>query len=172
MRYAEARNFVRSGDLIAVRSRRTVFDAATRFVTGKPFTHTAVAVWGGFRGVPRLLVAESNGAGGSLSPLSNYADVDFDVFECPVEEAAVERALWKLLGTKIHYDVPDLARIAANRLLGIPLPDRDDSRLICSALSATIYLRAGWRPDGLPSIPAPDDMVRAVGCPPKLRVRA
>lgn len=170
MNYAEARAHIRTGDLIAVRSTHGGFVALTRAVTRSPYTHTAVAVWGGFQGVERLLVAETNGAGCSLSPLSHYEGTDFDVFKCPVLRADAERALWDLLGVRIDYDVVDLARIAANRLLRVPLPARDDGGLICSALSATIYLHAGWQPQGLPSIPAPDDVVRAVGRP-RLEVR-
>lgn len=171
MRYAEARSLVCTGDLIAIRTRRKLFDLLTSAVTQSPYTHTAVAVWGGFNGVERLLVVESNAAGASLSPLSKYDADDFDVFECPVIAAASERAVWELLGEKIHYDVADLARIAANRLLGMPLPRRDDGRKVCSAHSAAIYLRAGWQPEALPSIPAPDDVVAAIGAYPKLYVR-
>lgn len=171
MRYAEARNLVRTGDLIAIRTRRKLFDVVTSAVTQSPYTHTAVAVWGGFNGTERLLVVESNAAGASLSPLSKYDTDDFDVFECPVLAGGAERAVWELLGEKIHYDVGDLARIAANRILGVPLPSHDDARKVCSALSAAIYLRSGWQPEALPSIPAPDDVVAAIGAYPKLYVR-
>lgn len=171
MRYAEARRMITDGDLVAIRSRGTAFDIVASAVQQSPYTHTAVAVWVHFAATARLLVAESNAAGASLAPLSQYADTDFDVFECPTPRVATGGALFKLIGEPIHYDLGDLARIAANRLLGVPLPARDDANKICSALSASIYLRAGWRPDGLPSIPAPDDVVRALGCHPKARVR-
>lgn len=163
MNYADARRFITTGDLIAVRSRRGLLANATRLVTRSPYTHTAVAVWGGFPDEGRLLVAQMNGAGCSLSPLSHYAETDFDVFVCPVCPTDAERALWQLLGLPIDYDFGDLARIAAHRLLGVPMPPADDGRMICSSLSATIYLHAGWKPVSLPSIPAPDDVVREVG---------
>jgi hypothetical protein len=159
------------GDLVAIRSRGTAFDVIASAVQQSPYTHTAVAVWVDFAGTARLLVAESNASGASLAPLSQYADADFDVFECPTDRVEAGRALFDLVGEPIHYDLGDLARIAAHRLLGVPLPARDDANKICSALSGAIYLRAGWRPDGLPSIPAPDDLVRALGCHPKVRVR-
>lgn len=171
MNYAEAREQIQEGDLVAVRARRGLLPVATRLVTRSPYTHTAVAVWGGFDGVKRLLVAESNAGGCSLSPLSHYQGVDFDVFPCPIPRADAERALWDLLGVRIPYGFADLARIAAHRLLGVPLPPADPDEMVCSALSATIYLNGGWLPAGLPSIPAPDDVVRAIGCGPCLEVR-
>lgn len=171
MRYAEARPLIRTGDLIAVRATHGGLPAVTRWVTRSPYTHTAVALWGGFRGVERLLVAQTNGAGCGLAPLSHFARTDFDVFDCPVDRGAAEQAVWALLGTRIRYDLADLARIAAHRLLGWPLPPADDGRLICSALSASIYLHAGWAPARLPSIPAPDDVVAALGAAPRIEVR-
>ena len=162
MNYADAREAIRTGDLIAIRKRGGFLPTLTRWITKSPYTHTAVAVWGGFNGIERLLVVESNSAGASLAPLSNYSDTDFDVFICPVGRAEAEAAIWELLGTKIHYDVTDLVRIAEHRLIGIPLPEQDDDALICSALSAAIYQRAGWQPWGLPSVPAPDDVVAAM----------
>lgn len=171
MTYAAAREHIDSGDLIAVRSRRGALAAGTRAVCKSPYTHTAVALWMGSFDVQRLLVAQANSAGASFAPLSHYEDTDFDVFACPVSRREAINAVWQLCGRKIRYDLGDLGRIALNRLLGIPLPKRDDGSLICSALSASIYLHAGWQPANLPSIPAPDDVVRSIGIPPKFEVR-
>lgn len=167
MRYAAARDRIRTGDLVALRSTHGGLPALTRWVTRSPYTHTAVAVWMG----PRLLIAEAGAAGNVLAPLSHYEGTDFDVFACPVQVSEFQSALWDVLGARIRYDVADLLRIAAHRLLGVPLPERDEEGLICSALSATIYLHAGWTPADLPSIPAPDDVVYALGTPPRLAVR-
>ena len=71
----------------------------------------------------------------------------------------------------IAYDFCDLLRIAAHRLIGWPLPAKDDVLKVCSALSATLWVQAGWEPWFLPSIPAPDDVVYALGVPPRLQVR-
>ena len=162
---------MRCGDLIAIRKRVGFLPLLTRLITRSPYTHTAIAVWVESSGIKRLLLAESNAGGSSLSPLSEYANVDFDVFRCPISRDSVHRAAWRLLGVKIHYDVMDLVRIAANRLFGFSLPDRDDGDLVCSAFSAAIYHSAGWRPESLPSIPAPDDVVAALDAQPMLRVR-
>lgn len=171
MRYADAREQIRTGDLIAVRATSGLFPNLTRLVTRSPYTHTAVALRGGFDGVDRLLIAQENGAGCSIAPLSQFDEVAFDVFDSPVPRSAAEEAIWLLLGEHIGYGFTDIARIAANRLLGMPLPPADDNRLICSALSASIYLHAQWSPQGLPSIPAPCDLVASLRQAPKLEVR-
>lgn len=171
MRYANVRDHILTGDLIAIRKRTGFLPVLTRWITGAPYTHTAVAVWVGSSGVDRLLVVESNAAGASLSPLSNYRGMDFDVFRCPIDRYKTHASMWRLLGNKIHYDIKDLVRIGLNRLFGVPLPEHDDDNLICSALSVTIYRKAGWRPAYLPSIPAPDDVVAAIGEKPLFEVR-
>jgi len=187
LRYNQARSLIATGDLIAFRQRRGLLHWLIRNVTRSPYTHTAIAVWAGTEGNPqhhslfvrhysgrRLLVAEAKASGAMLTPLSQYATVDFDVLACPREaKVNVEPILWRTIGNPITYDVLDLLRIAAHRLLGWPLPVRDDARRICSALSAEIWHRAGWQAKSpLPSIPAPDDIVAAHGGNPFLCVRA
>lgn len=174
MDYAEARRRIRSGDLIALRQRGGLFAALTRWITRSPYTHTAVAVWSGNAGRHRLLVAEAKGSGCFFTPLSQYAEVDFDVFIPPfsvLSTRQIEDIAWSVLGEPHGYDLVDLLWIAANRLFGWPLPAVDDDLLICSALSAHLWLEAGWRPVFLPAIPAPDDVVAAVGTPPTWKVR-
>lgn len=167
MNYAEARGLIDTGDLVAVRSHRGGLSAITRLVTRSPYTHTAVAIWLG----ERLLLCEMNGGGACLVPASKYADTDFDVFRCPVDIFDATEAMFALLGQDIGYDVGDLLRIAQHELLGRPLPPADDGRLICSALSASIYLLAGLSRLGLPSIPAPRDVVAWLLAAPTLEVR-
>jgi hypothetical protein len=150
MDYAEARPQIKTGDLIAV--KETGFEAfVIRTVTGSPYTHTATAIWAG----NRLLIAETNPGGCRLAPLSQYAIDDFDVFNCPTDRNACERAIWNELGSLIEYNYLDCLRIFGYKVFGIPLPKVDGPDLICSALSATIYKKAGWAPSGLPSIPWP-----------------
>lgn len=170
--YDLARESIEDGDLIAIRSRRGLLAHLTRWITRSPYTHTAVAIWVGPAGARRLLVGQINGGGNALVPLSQYAHYDFDVFDCPVDRVAASAAVWIKLGERLRYDVGDLLRVAANRLLGVPLPARDRDGMICSAMSGSIYLISGWHRPDLPSIPAPDDLVRAVGGVPRLRVRA
>lgn len=172
MKYAFVRDRIHTGDLIAFRKRKGIFPMLTRWITRSPYTHTGVAVWVIGGNLPRLLVAEANAAGSSLSPLSDYIDIDFDVYRCPVNREDVHVSMWRLLGRKVHYGIFDLLRIAANRAVGWPLPKKDDNDMICSAFSAAIYRRAGWRPWSLPSIPAPDDIVSAMRAAPIYEVRS
>lgn len=165
--YPDIRPHIADGDLVAVRSRHGVFPNLTRLVTGSPYTHAAIALWleGG------LWIAEMRRDGNVLVPLSQRADEDFDVFDCPPE---VDRSWLRVdvlhtLRGKIDYDVRDLARIAAHRLLGVRPPAQDDGALICSAYSARAYLMRGWQPrHALPSIASPGDVVRALGMVPKV----
>jgi len=187
LRYHQARSLIATGDLIAFRGRGHLLQWLIRTITRSPYTHTAIAVWAGCDGMPRhdslfvrhhsgrrLLVAEAKASGVMLTPLSQYAGSDFDVLPCPREaKVRVEPMLWRIIGHPIPYDVLDLLRIAAHRLVGRPLPAKENTRRVCSALSAEIWLRAGWKPKiSLPSIPAPDDVVAACVADPILKVRA
>lgn len=165
--YSEIRPHVADGDLVAVRSRHGVFPNLTRLITRSPYTHTAIALWleGG------LWIAEMRSGGNVLVPLSQRANEDFDVFDCPVDRANVRGWLLQRLRSKTDYDVLDLARIAAWRLFGVPLPEQDDDQLVCSAFAAMAWLYGGWQPKGLPSIAAPGDVVDALGVPPKITYR-
>lgn len=161
--YPEIRPHVADGDLVAVRSRHGLFPNLTRLITASPYTHTAIALWleGG------LWIAEMRSGGNVLVPLSQRANEDFDVFDCPVDRRNLRGWVLGMLRTKIDYDVRDLARIAAWRLFGVPLPEQDDDQLVCSAFAALVYLSCGWQPKGLSSIAAPADVVGALGAEPK-----
>lgn len=151
MKYADIRNSIKTGDLIGVKRTTGLFPIATRLVTNSPYTHTGIAIWAG----NRLLLAQTNAGGCNLAPLSQEAIYDFDVFDCPVDRNKCESAIWTELGTRIAYGFLDCVRIFGYKVFGIPLPVKDGSDLICSALSATIYKLCGWKPVGLPSIPWP-----------------
>lgn len=171
MTYDELRGQIQTGDLVAVRRRTGALAVATRIVTESPYTHTGVALWVGLEGDRRLLLAQINGGGANLVPLSQMAVYAFDVFLCPVEDRReVERQIWATLGVKIGYSVPDLVRIAAHIKLGVPLPKQGED-FICSALSARLYALAGWKPRNLPSIPWPGAIVDALEAPPVLEYR-
>lgn len=167
MKYADIREQIRDGDLIAIRSKHGGLPALTRYFTRSPYTHTAVAIWldGG------LWVAEMNAGGNVLVPLSRYQDSDFDVFLCPDSPEAVRILTLEFLRDQIDYDFIDLLRIAAYNVLRLKLPT-DTGGLVCSAGSARIYVLAGWKPVGMPSIPAPSDLVAALNADPLFEVRA
>jgi hypothetical protein len=151
LNYNDVRNSIRTGDLIAVKKTSGFLPIATRIVTQSPYTHTGLAIWSG----GRLLLAQTNAGGCNVVPLSQEAEYDFDVFECPVDRDKCESVIWAELGTRIPYGFLDLARIFGYKVFGIPLPKADGADLVCSALSATIYKKCGWTPEGLPSIPWP-----------------
>lgn len=164
--YAEARSQIKTGDLIAVRSTHGGFAALVRWFTKSPYTHTAVALWV----CDRLLMVETRILAG-IVPMSQLGDKDFDVIRCPVADPEyVFIEAFNILGMPVDYDVIDLLRIAARLRLGWKGREVDDQRKVCSALSAAIYRLAGWRPVGLPGIPAPCEVVAAAG-PVSIEVR-
>lgn len=164
MNYEQARPLVQDGDLVAVRSARGGLSALTRWVTRSPYTHTAMAIWI----ADGLWVAEMGLGGNHLVPLSHYKDRRFDVFDCPVERETVRRWTLTVMREPIEYDLLDLLHIAVHHLLGTPLPNARGC--VCSAFNAATYLWAGWTPAGLPAIPAPSDVVAALGGVPKIIV--
>lgn len=167
MNYDDARALIKTNDMIAVRRRTGFLAIATRIVTRSPYTHTGIAFW--TQG--RLMIAQSNAGGCNIVPLSQEAIYDFDVFDCPPAAVDVETWVWSTLGARIGYGYLDLVRIAAFILFKIPLPVHDGDDLVCSALSALIYQKAGWLPVGLPSIPWPAAVVTAFVNPARIEVR-
>lgn len=170
MRYDDARPMIQTGDLIAVRRRSGPLAIATRLVTDSPYTHTGVALWVGPPGDRRLLMAHINGGGAGLVPVSQEVEFGFDVYPCPVDRAEVERAIWATIGVRISYSVGDLVYILLYLKLGVPLPQQGDD-YICSALSAYLYLLAGWKPSNLPAIPWPGATVASLEVGPLVKVR-
>jgi hypothetical protein len=170
MRYDDARPHIATGDLIAVRRRSGWLAKATRLITESDYTHTGVALWVGPPGDRRLLMAHINGGGASLVPVSQESGFGFDVYASPVPADAIERAIWSTIGVRIAYSIADLFRIAAHIKLGTRLPQQG-TEYICSALSAHLYLLAGWLPVNMPSIPWPGAIVAALATPPRLEVR-
>lgn len=166
MKYSEIRDGIKTGDLIAVKKRSGFLAVATRLVTKSPYTHTGIAVWVG----DRLLLAQTNAGGCNIVPLSQEEVYEFDVFDCPVNRDEVEKIVWDMLGKRIPYGYVDLARIFGLFVLGIPLPKDDGPDMVCSALSAMMYKKAGWAPKELPSIPWPGAVVEALNSPAKYEI--
>lgn len=165
MSYAEIRGKIGDGDLVAVRSARSLLGKATLLAAG-PYTHTAIALWleGG------LWVTEMDGVQNVLVPLSQYADASFDVFICQVDRARVRQVILEELRGKVGYSWADVARLVAYFTLGVPLPASEPGMQICSSQSAWIWATAGWPGAAkLPSIPWPSALVRALEAAPALR---
>ncbi|MES1977521.1 MAG: hypothetical protein V4451_05760 [Pseudomonadota bacterium] len=163
--YVTARSQIRTGDLIAVRSHAGGFPGLVRWCTESPYTHTAIALWV----CDRLMMIETRFTA-CIVPLSQLGNAEFDVVRCPVADPEyVLIEAFNILGVPVNYDFMDLLRIAARLKLGWQTGD-DDGRKVCSALSAAVYRLAGWRPEGLPGIPAPCEVVAAAG-PVAIEVR-
>lgn len=166
LNYEDARSHIRTGDLLGVRSTHGGFAALVRMGTKSPYTHTAVAIWV----CDRLMMVETRGLAG-IVPATQLGSKDFDVIRCPVADPEyVFIEAFNILGQPVGYDFIDLLRIAARLWFGWKEPEADDKKLVCSALSAAIYRLAGWRPAGLPAIPAPCEVVAAAG-PVAIEVR-
>lgn len=163
MKYADLRPQVLDGDLIAVRNPVSLLGKMTVLVTRSPYTHTAVALWldGG------LWIAEMDGVGDVLVPLSQYADAPFDVYRCPVDRALVRKAVLSQLRGKIGYGWAECLYIGLHKLFRVSIPPTGGAVEICSTLSAAAYRAAGWLA-ALPQIAAPCDVVRAIGGAPAL----
>lgn len=154
------------GDLIAVRSNRGGLPKLTRFFTGSPYSHTAVVIY-----LDDMPWAAEMGAGGnSLVPLSRHASMPFDVFAFPGHRGLIRRNTLESLKGHIDYGAFDLLRIAAYNLLHFKLPRTDRGGMVCSAYSAWLWKGAGMRFPGMPSIPSPADLVKAVGGKPSYRM--
>lgn len=151
------------GDLIAIRPTHGGWVQLVQWATRSAYSHCAIALWL----EDGLWAAEMDGAKNVLVPLSQYAQTPFDVFPCPVDRALVRDDILVTLRGHISYDWTDIARLALNRILRVPLPAVDDSKMICSSWAAWTWLRSGWKPAGrLPSIATPAEVVAALGAEP------
>ncbi len=165
MNYAELRERVLDGDLIAFRSYRSLLGKVVRRLCG-PYTHTGVAVWLEEGRAAGLFITEMDGAKNVLVPLSQYAGVAFDVYRCPVDRVRVREILFEELRVRVGYSWGDIWHLGRHFLLGTPLPPAEKGRAICSSQSAWIYLRGDWTPRvPLPSIPWPTALVRSIDAP-------
>lgn len=160
MSYETLRSLVRDGDLVAIRPTHGGWVRLVQWATRSPYSHCAIALWL----ADGLWAAEMDGAKNVLVPLSQYAQTPFDVYPCPVERDKVRDDILVTLRGHITYDWSDIGRLALNRLFGVPLPEVDNSKLVCSSWAALTWLRNGWKPAGrLPSIATPAEVVMALG---------
>lgn len=164
MNYAQARDQIQTGDLIAVRGRHGIISAATRFFTRDPHTHTGIAVWIG----SRLFMAELNSGRNHLTALSQLAD--FDVYAPPpgLERGAIERAVFDWLAKPISYGFAAFVLIGLVNSLRLHLFIHWRRIIVCSGGSVQIFEMAGWYEHS--RMVSPGELTREVG-PLKLEVR-
>jgi hypothetical protein len=143
MYYDNARSKIATGDLIAVKGKTGFMTPFTRFFTRSPYTHVGTAFW--MRNV--LWIAEINSGANHATPLSQYADRDFDVYTPPpdVELSLVEMAILIALRGKIPYGWLSLPFIAFLAFFKINSFLHARRILSCAGFSVFIYELAGMR---------------------------
>lgn len=167
MLYADAREQIRDGDLIAIRGNTTKpMNRLIAWATGSPYTHTGTALWLG----NRLWISEMKASGNHLVLLSTYSMVPFDVFPCPVERDAFLRAALDNAETHRGYDFNDLLALLWRFKLRLEVPEDEDADVVCSGLSWLEYCMAG-APWPKRTRVAPAELVSAIGEAPLLAFR-
>jgi hypothetical protein len=165
MNLKQAKPCIGDGDLVALKRTDKWFWRLVRWVTGSPYTHTAIAI----RIATGMCVVEMHWSGPRIVPLVSYRH-PFDVFKCPVSRETVRRSAFAFSSREISYDWIDLIRIGLFNLFHLR-PKRDTGGLVCSSFNARIYQHAGWElPRDLPRIPSPGAMVRALNTKPHVEV--
>ncbi len=139
--YEEARPLIKDGDVISVRETHGFLAPFTRFFTRSPHTHSGIAVW-----IDQgLWMAELNGGKNHLIPMSQLAETDFDVSDCPVPNRfAVRDAIFNSLRVKIPYSLVALVAIGLLSFFGIKKFVHWREMLVCSGDIVAILEAAGW----------------------------
>lgn len=141
MDYAQARNLIEDGDLIAVRGTHGALAAATRSATDSPVTHTGIAFWQ----ADGLWMGELNGGGNHGVPLSQLEGTDFDVYYPPVPSRKKVRAsLLAALRDKQPYGFLALPVIGLLNWLRIKVFIHWRQILVCSGWCVKVYEGAEW----------------------------
>lgn len=133
--YAQARDLIRTGDLIGVRDVHGILGRATCLFTRAPYTHTGVAVWLG----DHLFMADLNSGRNHLTPLSQLTD--FDVCSPPegLDRAAIEQAIIEWLSKPISYGYAAFPVIGIKCALRIKAFIHWRSIIVCSGGSVQIF---------------------------------
>ena len=140
MTYAQARTKICDGDTIAVITPRNWIGKITQFFTHRKYTHTGIAIWvdGG------LYLAELNGGGNHLTPLSHWEGLDFDVCEMPIGLIGVREATFEMLREPIDYSYSGFLAAGARAFFRIKQAIHWRTRLICVGFCVAVYEKAGW----------------------------
>lgn len=134
--YEEARELIKTGDMIAVRDAQSWLGRLTQLVTRRPHTHTGVAYW--LR--DRLYMASLNSGRNHLSAVSQLGD--FDVCNPPVGLArdAILESMDKWLDRRIEYGFAAFVAIGLECLLRWrTLFDNWRSVVVCAGGTVQIY---------------------------------
>lgn len=142
MRYDDIRELINTGDLIAVKRRDSLFAQAIRFFTRSDVTHVGIAVWL----QDGLWLAELNGGGNHLVPLSQLSGKRFDVFARPSElpPVRIEAAIMQNLREHVDYGFAALPVIGLLNWFRLQVTGRQRRIVVCSGYCINIYVDAGW----------------------------
>lgn len=176
--YQQLRDQVRNGDTVAVQARGA-YGAALALGSMGPHGHVGIIRRITVAGVERVMVVEENPGGGRYTPLSHYQGSTVDIYSPPagVDGDWASEAAVHLLDGLADYDMRDIARLAGWGVVRAfarlfddrqPLPRETDATegrhgVICSALVASAYKRAGWVPSG--PCPWPSALTAQLGTP-------
>lgn len=138
MDYATARSYIRTGDLVAVRSVHSWLGRLTQLVTRSPYTHAGLAIWL----EDGLYMAEINGGRNHLVPMSQLTD--FDVYDPPVGLSDLKTAILAMLRLPIDYGVIAFIMIGLLNLLHLQVFIHWRRLLVCSGYCVATYEQAGW----------------------------
>lgn len=140
MNYDEARQYIEDGDTIAIITPHNWIGKITQFFTRREYTHTGIAVWidGG------LYLAELNGGGNHLTPLSHWRDADFDVCQMPIGLVNIRESIFDILRDPIEYAYEGFLAAGARVFFKIKQGIHWRTRLICVGFCVAVYERSGW----------------------------
>lgn len=172
MKYEQARELIKTGDCIAVKTRSLGgwFVRLGQHIAGlawAKYGHTGVAIWVDIAGEQRLMVAEMNQGGNMYRPLSQYVreGCKVAVFD-PPSDASMQSAavtIRELLDTHIPYGWMDLIPLGCQLLLrrfigqhSLGKDGGDDQ--VCSYFTMRLYAELASRMD-VPNRPAPAEVL-------------
>lgn len=131
---------IETGDTIAVKSKHGFLAALTRFFTRSEYTHVGLAIW-----IDNTLwLSEINGGGNHLVPMSQFSEIPYDVYECPVNRDRVREAILSSLSKRINYGFAALAVIGLLDWLKINTFLHARRILVCSGYVVSVYEATGW----------------------------
>jgi hypothetical protein len=144
MNYTEARKKIKTGDIINIRKHSGIISKLTEIFTRSPYTHTGISIWlnGG------LWMAEINSGHNHLIPLSQFADINFDVFECPVDRNKVRTDILESLRVRVNYGIISFILLGIYNLFRIKERVSSLKDKVCSEYVQDILINAGWNSPG------------------------
>jgi hypothetical protein len=162
MIYDDARELIKTGDLIAIKNTavlsRILQYFQRRFFKDHPlasdyadYAHCGIAVWRG----DRLHIAEMVMPNNSERALSHYVQrgAPFKIFR-PTLSGDIKAAINRNMDTLSNYDYRDFLVVYMRLLLGKHITD-DDKRFMCPEFVVRCYADAGADVTKLPAVPVP-----------------